>query len=158
MKTLTPSTATIRAAWDRLHRLPGGKLIFSRMVGKMAPYTGTIDARVEELRDGYGRVVLADRKGVRNHLNSIHAIALANLGEMVSGVTMLYAMHPDLRGILTGLDVEYLKKARGTLTATCEVEPITELREHRPTLHVEIKDASGEVVCRVHPKWLIRPR
>jgi len=157
MKTFTPSTDTIRTAWDRLHKLPGGKALFSKIVGQMAPYTGTIDARVVELRDGFGRVELDDRRGVRNHLNSIHAIALANLGEMVSGVTMLYGLNPKMRGILVGLDVEYLKKARGTLTATCEVAPVTAVEEQRLTLTVDIRDERGDLVCRVFPKWLLRP-
>lgn len=156
-RTLTPSTAILRRAWDTMSKLPGGKRMFSRMVGRMAPYTGTIDACVVELRDGYGRAELRDRKGVRNHLNSVHAIALANLGEMVSGVTMLYSLNPKMRGILTGIEVEYLKKARGTLSATCEVEPITEVRDMETSLHVDIRDASGDVVCIVRPQWKLGP-
>ena len=32
----------IRAMWSRLSSLPGGKLLFSKAIGKAAPYTGTI--------------------------------------------------------------------------------------------------------------------
>lgn len=157
-RTFTPSTAIIRSAWDRMSRVPGGKTAFSKMVGRMAPYTGTVGAKMVELRDGFGRAELRDTKAVRNHLNSVHAIALANLGEMVSGVTMLYSLDPSMRGILTGLDVEYLKKARGTLTATCEMEPITAVEEIRTQLRVEIHDAGGNLICVVHPKWKLGPK
>lgn len=157
-RTATPSTAILRRAWDTMSRVPGGKTAFSKMVGRMAPYTGTVGAKMVVLRDGFGQAELRDTKAVRNHLNSIHAIALANLGEMVSGVTMIYSLDPSMRGILTGLDVEYLKKARGTLTATCEMEPITAVEEIRTQLRVDIHDASGNLVCVVHPKWKLGPK
>ncbi len=158
MRTVTPSTAILRRAWDTMSRVPWGPRAFSKMVGKMAPYTGTVGARIVELQDGYGRGELQDRKPVRNHLNSVHAIALANFGEVVSGVTMLYSLDPRMRAILSGMRIEYLKKARGTLTAECYVEPITEMRDQNITLEVAISNASGEVVCRVFPEWKVGPK
>lgn len=158
MSRFKPGTAIIRRAWDTLSPLPGGKRAFSRLIGRMAPYTGTIGATVVTLSDGYGEAVLEDRKCVRNHLDSVHAIALANFGEMVSGVTMLYSLDPSMRGILTGIDVDYLKKARGLLRATCTMEPIRDVGEIRTTLTVEIRDAADEVVCVVRPRWKLSPR
>lgn len=158
MRSATPSAAILRRAWDTMSKVPGGARAFSKMVGRMAPYTGSIGARVVELRDGYGCAVLDDRKAVRNHLDSVHAIALANLGEMVSGVTMLYSLDPKMRGILKGLRVEYIKKARGPLRAECRVEPITEVREMEITLEVDILDESGAIVCRVFPEWKLGPK
>lgn len=38
------------------------------MVGQTTPYTGSVDARVRKLRQGYSRVTMADRRTVRNHL------------------------------------------------------------------------------------------
>ena len=43
----------IRQAWDLLTRVPGGKAVFSRIVGRMAPYTGSIHASVQVLRVGH---------------------------------------------------------------------------------------------------------
>src|SRR3954471_7694186 len=71
----------IRQAWDLLTHVPGGKVLFSRLVGAMAPYTGSIHAQVTVLRAGYAEVAMADRRAVRNHLDCVHAIALANLAE-----------------------------------------------------------------------------
>ena len=158
MSRFKPGTAIIRRAWDTLSPLPGGKRAFSRLIGRMAPYTGTIGATVVTLRDGYGEAILEDRKCVRNHLDSVHAIALANFGEMVSGVTMLYSLDPSMRGILTGIDVEYLKKARGTIRAvcTCPVPESSERREYE--VAVSLRDPQGEEVARTRLTTLIGPK
>ena len=54
----------LQTAWRRLAPYPGGKWLFSRLLGWTAPYSGTIGARVVELEPGYARVTLRDRKSV----------------------------------------------------------------------------------------------
>jgi acyl-coenzyme A thioesterase PaaI-like protein len=147
------STNAVISAWNRLHRLPGGSWMFSRLLGFMVPYTGTIGAQVRELRPGHARLTLRDRRHVRQHLGSVHAVALVNLGEVTSGLAMLMVLPPGVRSIVTGLSAEYFKKARGTLTSesTVKVPAVTGPTEH--TVEAEIKDASGTLVCRVKVLW-----
>jgi uncharacterized protein (TIGR00369 family) len=148
----------VKVAWDTLSGKPGGKRLFSTLIGQMAPYTGTIGARVEEVRAGYARVTMRDRRAVRNHLSSVHAVALMNLAEMTTGVAFSYGMPGDARGILAGLSIEYLKKARGTLTAECRC-PVPASSERREVeVQGEIKDAAGDVVARATARWLIGPK
>ena len=147
----------VREQWARLSKMPGGKQLFSYALGRMAPYTGTIGALVEELEPGYAKVTLRDRKKVRNHLNSVHAIALMNLGEVATGLAVLSGMPDDARGILAGLSMDYHIKARGTLTAECrcEVPKTSERKEY--AIVGEIRNADGQLVATANARWLIGP-
>ena len=148
----------IRQTWDLLTAVPGGKAVFSRLVGRMAPYTGTIGARVTALRTGHAEVQLEDRKAIRNHLSSIHAVALANLAELTGNVALAYSLPDDARFIVSGMSIEYLKKARGTLTATsdCPVPASSARREFE--VPVSIRDASGDEVARAVLRSLVGPK
>lgn len=147
---------TLTRLWRRLAPLPGGSWLFSRALGFMVPYTGTVGARVVFFEPGRVVVRLRDRRRVRNHLGSVHAMALANLGELATGLAVLGALPPDTRGILTGFQMEYLKKARGTLEAECAV-PSPPDTAGETLARAQIRDAAGDIVARAEARWLLGP-
>ena len=53
MSSSRASSAQIRSTWERLSALPMGKWLFSQGIGRMAPYTGTIGAVVDDLVEKY---------------------------------------------------------------------------------------------------------
>ena len=154
-KSLDAAGASVARWWERLSKLPGGKTIFSIVIGQTAPYTGSIGARVEELRPGYARWTLRDRHALRNHLNSIHAVALVNLAEVTSGTAMLMSLPAGTRGIVTSLTTTYMKKARGRLTAECRCDLPEVVSETSFDVHAEIRDEAGDVVARATVTWLL---
>lgn len=144
--------------WRAWSRFPGGRWAFSVALGRTVRYTGSISPRVALLERGRVVVTMRDRAKVRNHLSSIHAIALINLGEVSSGLSMLSGLPDEARGIVTRLSIEYVKKARGTITSACET-PVPDWRS--PGEHdvvAVLKDPDGDVVARVTARWKIGPK
>lgn len=146
------------ANWQKARRLPFGGALFTWALGLMVPYTATIAPRVLELEPGFARIAMSDRRGVRNHLDSVHAIALANLGEFTSGAAMITALPPEVRSIVTGLSIEYLKKARGRLVAEARVTVPTVTGDMEHVVCAEIRDRTQDVVARVEVRWRLSPR
>ena len=148
----------VRDAWNLLAGLPGGKILFSRMIGQLAPYSATIGGKVVALRPGFCQVELEDRRAVRNHLRCVHAIALCNLAELAGNIAVAYTLPDAGRFIVAGLSIEYLKKARGTITATgeCPATMTADRLEHAVT--VVMADPAGQVVARATLRTLVGPK
>ena len=147
----------LRRLWQRIDGVPGGKWLFSRLLGRFVPYTGTLGACIEVLEPGHCVVRLHDRRKVRNHLNSVHAMALANLGEMATGLALMNSLPEQARGILKGFSVEYLKKARGALLAECHCDIPHSNAERDVDVACEIRNTRGDVVTVARAQWLIGP-
>lgn len=144
----------LASLWGRCAQLPGGDRLFSQLFGWFVPYSGTVGAVVRRLEPGYCLTTVADRRGLRNHLDSIHAVALVNLGEMTSGLAMTMALPPEIRGIVTEIGASYLKKARGDLTAEARVTvPLVGNEPVDARVETVIRDQSGEPVARVYTVW-----
>jgi len=139
--------------WHKLERTAVGRWFFNFLIRFINPYTGSLKARVVDLHKGYARITLSDRRAIRNHLNSIHAIALTNLGEFTSGLALISLFSNNMRGIPIQIKINFIKKARGELTAECKTElpMFNDAVEH--TVVAIIKDADGDEVANVIVVW-----
>jgi len=139
--------------WQWLSNKPMGRWLFNHLLRFINPYTGALKANVLNLKKGYAQLELKDRRGIRNHLNSIHAIALTNLGEFTSGLALISLFSERMRGIPIDIHVEFLKKARGTLQAECTAQlPFFE-EEINHTVVANIMNTEQEQVARVSVIW-----
>jgi len=143
-----------------LSSLPLGRYLFSGLVSFFAPYTANIAGYVSCLDDTNGVAIsMSDFPWLRNPFSSIHAIALANLGEYSSGLAMVSALqhHKSLRGIPVGISTVYMKKARGVITG--KTSAVKGLASIDKSCEVEttciMYDVKGEVVAETKVSWSI---
>lgn len=148
----------VQMAWRRLAPVPGGRRLFDLILRWMVPYSGAIRPRVLQLEPGRALVSIRERRGLRNHLRSVHAIALANLGELASGLAMTLALPPHARGIPVRLEIDYLKKARGVILAEGRASPPdTVAAELEAVATAQLKDEAGDVVATLVVTWRLAP-
>ena len=145
--------------WEKINKKPGGKWLFKQIIARNIPYSGSIKADVKKLQPGHCEVVLKYRKANNNHLNSIHALAFSNLGELTSGLAMMTGLPTNIRGIPTNINTEYLKKARGNLKAIAVLEiPKVTAPKTNHLVTANIYDSSQDLVTTVTVKWLLSPK
>ncbi len=149
--------AVILAQWRRLSAFPGGRWLFSQLLGWRVPYSGSVSPRVLVLEPGRARVRIVERRAVRQHLGSVHAIALMNVAEMASGLAMMGALPAGMRGIVTNIHIEYFKKARGVLEAESRCAVAPDLPAGDYDFVSEVTDAAGDVVARATVTWKLGP-
>lgn len=137
----------------KLSAIPGGHFLLGFIIARKIPYSASIGARVITLQPGYAKLVLKDRKKIRNHLNSIHAVALTNFGEFTSGIALNTALPANVRCIVTHINTDYLKKARGTLVAECRCEPPHVTEDMDYTVEAIIRDSDQDIVAKVQAVW-----
>ena len=146
--------------YRRLSRWPAGRWLFSRAVCLKAPYFATIAPTVTVLEPGRCEVRMRDRRRVRNHIGTVHAIALCNMAELAGGLVTDASLPPGMRWIPKGMTVEYLAKARGTMTATAvpEVEPVARDAGYELPVAVEVRNPTGGPVFRARISMWLSPQ
>ncbi|MEY4008307.1 MAG: hypothetical protein RLZZ467_1374, partial [Gemmatimonadota bacterium] len=92
------AAARLIALWRTLSPLPGGRWLFARVFARAVPYSASTRPTVLVLEPGHAEVSIPDRRANRQHLGSVHAIALMNVAEMASGLAMTAALPPHVRG------------------------------------------------------------
>ena len=143
--------------WRRLRPLPGGTWLFSRVFGVLVPYSGSVRPHIRVLEPGHAEVEIADRRANRQHLRSVHAIALLNVAEQASGLALLTALPEGIRGIVTQISMQYERKARGTIRAVCQVAVPTVTGERDFDVTADCIDRGGQVVARATVRWRLGP-
>jgi len=88
--TIFPSSVILLSKYDELFKflepLPLGLNVYAGIISIVAPYSGNISPFVCHLSRTKCVMTIMERWWLQNPFNSIHAIALANLGEQASGM------------------------------------------------------------------------
>ena len=147
------------ALWERFLGLPGGRWLFSRLVCFKAPYFATIRPLIRVLQPERCEVYVRKRRGVLNHIGTVHAIAMCNMAELAAGTMTEVTIPPTHRWIPKGMTVNYLAKATTDLRAVAT--PASTPNMEAPgdyTVAVDVRDDKDRAVFSATVTMWISPR
>lgn len=95
-----------------------------RALPLIIPLAGGLGIRVEELTDARAVATLPLKHRTRNHVGSVYFGAQMTLAELTMGLLLFKLYPPGPYGMLVKrVEADFLAKAKGRLTATCEPPP-----------------------------------
>lgn len=107
----------------KLTALPGGRLAFSVLFARKAPYFASVRPWVRDARSHHAEVVVRKRRAVTNHIGTVHVIAICNGLEAAMGLLAESTVRDDRRWIPKGMSVDYTAKATSDILCTADTDP-----------------------------------
>jgi len=138
----------VLSLWRRCTSIPVvGPRVFSIAFAQKAPYFSSVRPRFTVIEPDHAELVVRDRRGVHNHLGTVHAIALCNGLEAAMGALAEATIPSTRRWIPKGMTVSYTAKAVGDITCIAETDP-DQWTSSEPDLPVRVRgvDREGVVV------------
>ena len=145
-------------AWRRMSGSALGRWVFSRIVCFRAPYFGTISPVFDVLEPGRGVARMRKRRRVQNHIGTVHAIAMANICELVAGTLTEVSIPASMRWIPRGMQINYVARATTDLRAEGTFPEIVEGEAQDVVVPVQVMDADDNVVVTADITMYVSPR
>ncbi|MBW2493053.1 MAG: DUF4442 domain-containing protein [Deltaproteobacteria bacterium] len=143
--------------YKKISKFPLGNYIFTKGLTFRAPFFSTIHPLVTDLRSGFCKVEIKDRRSIRNHLGTINAGAMCTLSELTGGLAVEASIPSHMRWLPKEMTVHYTKKAKGKLIGFCSFNP-NKLVPGDIMMPIEIKDESGDTVLEASIVFYISER
>lgn len=137
--------------------------VISKIFGRVVPLVGTAGLRYEELTPERVVVSIRNRRPVQNHINGVHAAAMALLAETATGFVVGMNLPDDKLPLIKTLKVDYLKRTQGDMRAVATLTP-EQVRLVRTTpkgevlVPVVVTDESGQEPIRCEMLWAWVPK
>lgn len=145
----------VKGLWHRISSIPFiGKWLFSFFLGFVSPYSSSVWPYVDDISEGFSQLTIRDRRALRNPFRCIHAIALLNAAECASGLCALYSIDGRKdKAIVTRVQGEFLKKAKGSISAKARMDVPKRHGKHEVVCHVDMENSEGEIVSKAQITW-----
>ncbi|NVK58069.1 MAG: DUF4442 domain-containing protein [Alteromonadaceae bacterium] len=107
--------------YDKFLKFPMGRKLFSWYSARRAPYFSTVSPLITQLKPNHCEVLIKKRKGLQNHIGTMHVIAICNGLEMAMGFMCEASIPKHLRWIPKGMSLTYPAKADSDIRCIAEV-------------------------------------
>lgn len=155
----------LQRALSPVERLPAWlrRPVRSFALGRTVPFVGTAGLRAEEVSTERAVFSLANRRPVQNHIQGVHAAAMALLAETATGIAFGMHVRDDALPLLKSMQIRYQKVATGGLRAEAHILPEDRARiaaEPRGEVHVQVTltDEAGVEPATCEFIWAWVPR
>ena len=146
-------------AWTRMSKVPLGEQFFGYAFARKTPYAATIRPQFIRLEPNRVDLLVRNRRRVRNHLGTMHAVALCTGLETAAGTLAEATVPVDKRWIPKGMEVAYTAKAAGDVHCVAETEPAQWMADN-PDVRVQVRGilADGTVAVEGIIRLWVTPR
>lgn len=144
--------------WRRLSGTTAGRWLFSRIICFKAPYFRSIKPVFDLLEPGRAEAHFRKRRSVTNHIGTVHAIAMANLCELVAGTMTEVTVPASMRWIPRSMTIDYLGKAETDVWAVATLASIREGEAQDALVSVDVFDRAGERVVHAEITMYVSPK
>jgi len=131
--------------------------------GGTVHFVRTAGVKFRELTEERAVLTLANRRRVQNHIGTVHAAAVALIGETATGAVFGMSVPDDKLPILKSMRINYIKKSQGGLRAEAwleEEQRASFARDDKGDIAVPVKitDDTGEPTVEAEYIWAWRPK
>jgi uncharacterized protein (TIGR00369 family) len=149
----------------RFDAYPAGlrRFLITWAFGGTVHFVRTAGVKFQELTEERAVLTLANKRRVQNHIGTVHAAAVALLGETATGAVFGMSVPDGKLPILKSMRINYTKRSQGALQAQATLS--SEMRERfwieekgDIAVPVQITDETGEPTVDAEFVWAWRPK
>ena len=137
--------------------------VISKIFGKVVPYVGTSGLLYEEITSERVIVSIKNRHKVQNHINNVHAAAMALLAETATGFVVGINLPDDKLPLIKSLKVDFYNRTQGDMRAVATLTPedvarISSEPKGELWVPVTVTDESGNEPIKCEMLWAWVPK
>lgn len=130
------------------------------------PFNGPHGIKIKKITQAEAVAFLPNKRSNKNHLGTIHACAMATLGEFPAGLLLIKNLDAaKFRVVMTKLEASYLKRATTSLRGVCKTdekqirEVLDQLNQGIPgqiQMSSQIIDDKDQIVANILTSWQLK--
>lgn len=152
---------------DKAQKSAYHRWILNRVLWWKIPFNNPHRIEIIKVEEDAITMLLPYRRSNKNHINGMHACALATLCEYISGISLARVIDvKKYRFILQKLEITYKYQAKKQVTARLSIPerwindeviiPLQKTGTIVKELNIELFDNAGNLICIGNPVWQIK--